>query len=212
MARDEALRPVVTGTVTVLSCSIYILMQLSDFNPLLNDFSFQMSSWRIRPLWILFQLCILFVELVFRSNENDRALISEYDQKYPNWRTWSPCTKRLKMSSLCRLLQFSQEAKHEWIFLGIQFFYLSAFISASTCGLATFVRFAANRNFETPMIQFDDATVQVFVALVVQDFLYYVWHRSHHKFLWLWESHSYHHSMRKFNVVSGFRNHPFEVY
>lgn len=52
------------------------------------------------------------------------------------------------------------------------------------------------------------ATIEnVFLLLVVSDFFSYWWHRSLHRFEWLWDMHVVHHSDDEMNVLTGIRAH-----
>lgn len=50
-----------------------------------------------------------------------------------------------------------------------------------------------------------------FACLVLMDFLYYVFHRMNHRYLFLWMFHFVHHSDRKYNLSVGFRSSWFEM-
>ncbi len=43
------------------------------------------------------------------------------------------------------------------------------------------------------------------LLFVVQDFLYYVFHRASHRIRWLWAAHVVHHSSERLNLSTAFR-------
>jgi sterol desaturase/sphingolipid hydroxylase (fatty acid hydroxylase superfamily) len=43
------------------------------------------------------------------------------------------------------------------------------------------------------------------LAFLVQDFLYYWFHRAHHRIRWMWSSHVVHHSSERLNLSTAFR-------
>ncbi|WNO61855.1 sterol desaturase family protein [Rheinheimera sp. MMS21-TC3] len=45
----------------------------------------------------------------------------------------------------------------------------------------------------------------MFLAFLLQDFLYYWFHRASHNIRWLWASHIAHHSSRLMNFSTAFR-------
>lgn len=56
------------------------------------------------------------------------------------------------------------------------------------------------RLFEIPL-----TPVTIFIAFVLQDFLYYWFHRASHHIHWLWAAHVVHHSSTKMNFSTAFR-------
>lgn len=48
-------------------------------------------------------------------------------------------------------------------------------------------------------------TLNLFILFVLQDFLYYWFHRASHRIRWLWASHVVHHSSRLMNFSTAFR-------
>lgn len=47
--------------------------------------------------------------------------------------------------------------------------------------------------------------ITVFLAFVLQDFLYYWFHRASHNIHWMWAAHVVHHSSPKMNLTTAFR-------
>lgn len=45
----------------------------------------------------------------------------------------------------------------------------------------------------------------LFIAFILQDFLYYWFHRASHHIHWFWAAHVVHHSSKKMNFTTGFR-------
>uniref|UniRef100_A0A486XWF4 Sterol desaturase n=1 Tax=Rheinheimera sp. BAL341 TaxID=1708203 RepID=A0A486XWF4_9GAMM len=55
------------------------------------------------------------------------------------------------------------------------------------------------------LFSFDLNLLTIFVAFLLQDFLYYWFHRASHHIRWLWASHVTHHSSRQMNFSTAFR-------
>ncbi|POZ63137.1 sterol desaturase family protein [Chromobacterium alticapitis] len=55
------------------------------------------------------------------------------------------------------------------------------------------------------VFDFSDSWLSFFALFVVQDFLYYWFHRVSHRVRWLWAAHSVHHSSTRMNFTTAFR-------
>lgn len=49
------------------------------------------------------------------------------------------------------------------------------------------------------------SAVNVFILFLAQDFLYYWFHRAHHRIRWMWSSHVVHHSSERLNFSTAMR-------
>jgi sterol desaturase/sphingolipid hydroxylase (fatty acid hydroxylase superfamily) len=52
---------------------------------------------------------------------------------------------------------------------------------------------------------FPDSAGSLAAAFLIQDFLYYWWHRASHRIRWMWASHVTHHSSERMNLSTAFR-------
>ncbi len=57
----------------------------------------------------------------------------------------------------------------------------------------------------------DSPILQLFIYMIVYDFLDYWIHRSAHRISWWWELHRFHHSATKFNIITVARSHPLDL-
>lgn len=53
---------------------------------------------------------------------------------------------------------------------------------------------------------------ETIVYVLVFDFAYWLHHRLHHKYMWLWEFHKPHHSAQVLTIFTSTRNHPLEEF
>jgi sterol desaturase/sphingolipid hydroxylase (fatty acid hydroxylase superfamily) len=58
-----------------------------------------------------------------------------------------------------------------------------------------------------PVNSYLDAGLRGFAYLAIFDFAYYWFHRSQHRFAWLWSQHKLHHSEPALNVTTSLRHH-----
>jgi sterol desaturase/sphingolipid hydroxylase (fatty acid hydroxylase superfamily) len=52
---------------------------------------------------------------------------------------------------------------------------------------------------------FPDSGWSLLAAFLIQDFIYYFWHRVSHRVRWMWASHVTHHSSERLNLSTAFR-------
>ncbi len=89
---------------------------------------------------------------------------------------------------------------------------LDAFVMQALMLLGPLFVFAlvqANLNFNL-FANVPNPVVQFMIYLVVQDFIYYWFHRISHESRALWEIHKFHHAATEMNLITGVRDHPFE--
>jgi sterol desaturase/sphingolipid hydroxylase (fatty acid hydroxylase superfamily) len=59
--------------------------------------------------------------------------------------------------------------------------------------------------YEYRLFDIELSVITIFVAFLLQDFLYYWFHKASHHIHWLWAAHVVHHSSTKMNFTTAFR-------
>ena len=59
--------------------------------------------------------------------------------------------------------------------------------------------------YEYRLFDIDISVISIFFAFILQDFLYYWFHKASHHIHWLWAAHIVHHSSTKMNFSTAFR-------
>lgn len=66
--------------------------------------------------------------------------------------------------------------------------------------------------WERRLFTIPDTAMSWLVLWVLNDFVYYIFHRLHHRVAWLWCAHSVHHSVEHLNLLAAYRKSPFDLF
>ncbi len=116
-------------------------------------------------------------------------------------------------TAIYHFLHFDRSVRSD-LLIGIVYTLGMGFIFAGffALGAPQAARYAAKKFFSGSLITFfGHPLAQIFVYLVVVDFLRYWIHRGMHAFHFLWEIHKFHHSATSFTIITGNRLHPLEA-
>lgn len=213
LARFYLIAPVVLGLI--------ILQTTHTLDPVANAKAFalwlySLGSYQIDRIWneVLHRDWIGLLINPFNAAITGIYLLSLLVEVAIHSHRTGSAKQGWQASSLYRLSRFTHNrtARTDLFMFVYNRLALDAFVMQALMLLGPLFVFAAvqaNLNLNlfshipNPVLQFG-------IYILVQDFIYYWFHRISHESAALWEIHKFHHAATEMNIVTGVRDHPFE--